>query len=617
MVLVAGGLSGCVNLPYIEPTRHAPPHQASKGSLEDAIGYADRSYDAYEAKITEELRRQQGLSTALIGVGALAIGAGLADAHRDVFKALGLGSATAYQLGSWNSNPKRLSIYIDGMKALVCAKAAVQPLRMSTEARALVRTSRGQLNAAVKVAAEAMKLAGPARVAPGEGSGLQPLQTELLGLQSDLEEARKQQQRAASVEQRADGAGAMLQQKVDDIRTILDEALLATQADPANLRVAIQGIAAYATQFNTDVSAASLAIAESLIAPTKGAGVLSGQKQSQTDSPERLAKAEAGLGAALGAVSGARIEVQSAVAELKGTIDRQFEGVAASLGGCGVDTSKFSTGLALEEATLQIKAGQTGPAEILIKSGTKPFRVDVSTVPGLVVKLSAEGGAVLVTADAKAEAGSYRFRVRDAANQSVTLTVIVTVEAAKAGGDAPLPGADKESLRLARPNLCNGLEQLGHARTCYLQQQLGVDVDGQVGPQTCKAFNRALGDKASSAAEGFAIVARQGNLQVGSPDEAYMNRLGGRELQSCRAALGKKAARDDGKGASVAHGKDADLSADQVRALAGLLGQEPVTDLGQLREALTANQRDSNCPGTHGVFTAAEVKRLQEKRKCA
>ncbi|MFG6463939.1 hypothetical protein ACG04Q_20355 [Roseateles sp. DXS20W] len=605
-----------MNLPYIEPTRHSPPNHVSGGSLEDAIGYADRSYDAYEGKITEELRRQQGLSTALIGVSALAIGAGLADAHRDVFRVLGLGSATAYQLGSWNSNPKRLSIYVDGMKALVCAKAAVQPLRMSKEARGLVRNARGQLNAAVKVAAEAMKLAGPARVAPGEGSGPQALQAELLGLQGDLEEARKQQQRAASVEQRADSAGAMLQQKVDDIRTILDEALLATQADPANLRAAIQGLAAYATQFNTDAMAGSLAIAELVVGPGKSSIPGLGTKQSLARTSDAASQPDASLGAALGAVSGARIEVQGAVAEVKGTIDRQFEGVAAGLGGCGIDISKFATGLALEESTLKIKAGQTAPAEILIKSGTRPFRVDVSTVPGLTVKLSAEGGAVLVSAETKTEAGSYGFKVRDAASQSATLTVTVTVEAAKAGVDAAPLSGDKESRSLARPNLCNGLEQLGHARTCYLQQQLEIDVDGQVGPQTCKAFSRALSGKVSSAEDGFAIVARAGNLRVGSPDEDYMNSLGASELQSCRAGLKKKAARDDGQADIAVNGKDADLSAAQVRELAGLLGQEPVTDLNQLRAALGDNQRASKCPDTKGVFTAAEVKRLQDKRKC-
>lgn len=617
VVLAAMGTSGCVNLPYIEPTRYAPVNQPSKGSLEDAVDYADRSYDAYEAKLAEEWRRQQALSTFLIGTGAAAIGAGLADAHRDVFKVLGLGSATVYQLGTWNQNAGRVGIYLDGMKALVCAKAAVQPLRLSTEARTRIRQAQQRLVRANTTAANAMALAGPARVNEGNPAAAQALLAELQGLQTDLEEAWKQHTRAASMDQRIDGAGAMLQQKIDQIRTSIDTALQATQADPASLRAAIQGLSAYTLQFNTDAQSGALAIAQGLIAKSSSGGNNDNlESLSRKTSPASGLAKEASIGEALGAISGARIELKGATAELRGTIDRQLDGISESLNGCGVDTTKLTTSLTLEETSIQLKEGQVRTTVIMAKGGTRPLSVAPaeSAAPGLTVTLSPEGGSVIVAADTKTEEGAYRFKLRDAAGQTASLVVTVSRDANPASS-----GDKKESL--SSSSLCGQLASLSPAKVCFLQQQLEVKVDGIAGDQTCKAFQAQMGQSARSTLEGFQGLASRSGLGVESKDSDYLKKLTAESAASCSKAKAANTAvpNKDAAAAKPAAGGDAavKLSQDQIGAMARALGQPKITTQEGLGEALRANQQANGCPDTQGLFTEKEVARLYSgKFKC-
>lgn len=622
VVLAAVGTSGCVNLPYIEPTRYAPVSQAPKGALEDAIGYADRSYDAYEAKIVEEWRRQQALSTFLIGAGAAAIGAGLADAHRDVFKVLGLGSATVYQLGTWNQNAGRVGIYLDGMKALVCAKAAVQPLRLSDEARLRIRQAQQRLVKANTVAANAMALAGPARVNESSAAAAQTLLAELQGLQTDLEEAWKQHARAASMDQRIDGAGAMLQQKIDQIRTSIDAALQATQADPASLRTAIQGLSAYTLQFNTDAQSGALAIAQGLIAKSSTSGVDTKESLSARGSSNVTPAKEPSIGEALGAISGARIELKGATAELRGTIDRQLDGITESLTGCGIDTAKLTTSLTLEESTVQLKVAQVRTTVIMAKGGTRPLSVAPveSSAPGLTVTMSPEGGSLIVVADTKTEAGSYRFKVRDAAGQTASLVVTV------AGDASPAPASDEKESR-SSSSLCSGLPSLSPAKVCFLQQQLDmkeVKVDGVAGDQTCKAFQAQVGQRARTMVDGFELFASRSGLKAGSSDSDYLKKLTAESAASCEkakaanAAAPPKDATTAKSGAGANGGKAVTLSPDQIGAMARALGQTKITTQEGLGEALRANQQANGCPDTQGLFTEKEVARLYSgKFKCS
>ncbi|HEY4081012.1 MAG TPA: hypothetical protein VGM81_09965 [Burkholderiaceae bacterium] len=607
-------LSACANLPYIEPTRHAPEAGAngSNGSLEDAVDYADRSYDAYEGKIFEEWRRQQGLAATLIGAGAIAIGASVGHAHRDVFTTLGLGSATLYQLGTWNTNAGRTGIYLEGMKTLVCAKAAVQPLRMSKDARSRIREAQRALVLAIKNASGAVALAGAARTNGGEDEVAKALQTELQSLQDDLDAALQLLARSASIDQRMDGAGAMLQQKIDDIRTVIDTALQATTpADLSGLRASIQGISTYATQFNGDVQSAGLAVAKSLLpASTDSSTTTANAQAKQADDAEALSPPPANVtaGQALGAVSAARFVLRGASAQLRGTVDRPADTVSIDLKTCGVDATKLSLPLSLESTSLALKQGQVHTGMFEAKGGTAPLQVVYldSPAPGLTVSMSPEGRTVVVVADTTTQEGAYRFKVRDATSAGVTLTVTVNAAAAPQAATAAQQSGGQ---------FCSELGQVSKAKACFIQQELQITVDGTAGKQTCSAFQRALAGK--TVTQGVDILARRSGISAIASDDSFMKKLNGQSLPNCNAGGAAKVVTKDTASAAPDSSAEAKLTAAQVRDLAAALGHPPVTDIGQLREALVQNQHDSNCASTKGVFTQAEIDRLGKHAKCS
>jgi hypothetical protein len=162
MVLLSVIISGCASNPYIKNTRpsakenlHPDAPNLEKGTIEYSLKYADDTYDAYEAKLSEEFERQQLVSDGLLTLAASALGLAAYGADTDAILGVGLGGAWAYQLGTWNSNKNRLGIYIEGMKALSCGKIAIAPLRISEEKLSNIKERGNALYTAIEEAANA------------------------------------------------------------------------------------------------------------------------------------------------------------------------------------------------------------------------------------------------------------------------------------------------------------------------------------------------------------------------------------------------------------------------------------------------------------------------------
>lgn len=268
VVLVALILGGCASSPYIANTRPVPPQPtgaagtesskvqapAGAGTLPYALAYADATYDAYQAKLEEEYRRQQQLSNGLLTLGALTLGAAIGNAHRDVLITAAVGGGLAYQLGSWNSNDGRLGIYIEGMKAMACAKAAVAPLRMSEATRKRIDQSERDLTTALRDAAVPLadttrwlNVAGASQVPNSETA--QTARTEITDAGARFNQANDLLKLPNGIGQKVDGAGAMLEPKIDTIRGLIDEALKGTLAKLSSLPKQISSISEYANIF--------------------------------------------------------------------------------------------------------------------------------------------------------------------------------------------------------------------------------------------------------------------------------------------------------------------------------------------------------------------------------
>ena len=604
-------LAACASNPYIERTRPGP--ELKPGNLDYAIAYADASYDAYESKLGEEFRRQQALSTGLLGIGAAVLGAGIGSAHRDVLVGLSLTGGVAYQLGSWNSNQGRLGIYLEGMKALSCAKMAVAPLRLSKDSVKAMEKAREHSIQAIDGVASAAGLTAQALASSSNADLSQAARAELAELKPQLDQANALLGLAAGMAQRVDGAGAMLETKVDQIRALIDGALNNTLAQLSALPQLIGSISSYANVFapglKLDAMFASR-ISAINAAPAPGTALA----QSAQGTTGALAP-PADLGAALGQLRAARIRLASSTAQLAGATDRPVAQAVQDLKGCGVDDAKLGHALALDRSMLSFVAGEAGTAVVSISGGTKPYSVSLLDAPakGLTVMAPAGGAVVTVVADASTVAGkSYLIRVEDSTHASVLLTVQIQ---AAAGGDA---GAQSASAS------CAGIEKLSRPEACLLQSVLGVTVDGAAGTNTCAAMKKNFPSAGGWSAVQPAVAKQKGLSAWPTDANTIYQHLSQGEVDACKksssGAQPVNATQSQGLGpvpadpAAARNEVEKRMSHDDIAHVGAALGlTAPArTFTPGLRDALMAYQRQAQRPAS-GSFDKDSLAELLKK----
>ena len=80
-------------------------------------------------------RSKQFISGAVLTTAAVALGAAASHAHRDVIIAAIAGGGFVYQLGTWNASKEHELIFLEGIQAMSCLRAAVAPYRMTSAGR--------------------------------------------------------------------------------------------------------------------------------------------------------------------------------------------------------------------------------------------------------------------------------------------------------------------------------------------------------------------------------------------------------------------------------------------------------------------------------------------------
>jgi hypothetical protein len=629
VIVTALSLGGCANNPYITNTRPVPSPeaaaaatQAARGSLPYALAYADATYDAYDAKLGEELTRQQQLSGGLLTLGTLALGAAVGHAHRDVLIGLGLGGGLAYQLGSWNSNQGRLGIYVEGMKAISCAKAAVAPLQLGPDARRRIGAAETAVGEALRPTASALSdttrwLAAAASATAANAALLQSARAEIADTNAALVQAGALLGRSAALAQKADGAGALLESKVDEIRRLIAAALNGTLAQLSSLPQQISSIAGYANLFAPGLqlgAAFSSRIDEinGQINKAKPGGTAEARSNRQPLSAEAAASPEDNLAVALGRLRGARALLEPQLAALSGAIDRSVSQVQADLSGCSVDSAQLSTGLTLDRSTVVLVAGQAGLARVGISGGTTPYVAAALDTPtkGINVLVPPGSAQVEVVADTGTVAGaSYQVKVEDSAKHSVLLTVKVEGKAEPAA-EPPAPATT-----------CRGFEGRSRALICLVQRAVGAKQDGGMGPDTCKSFLASdIGKSSSGLFNDDTLKQVLATAQLSSPasDEAIRAKFSSQELQGCGLSASNSESR---KTPNPAGRKDARndverrLSDDEIKVLSKKLQMPaPATALGdEFRRALASWQKANGLPDTQGELNDELLKKLMNQ----
>lgn len=491
-------LSGCAINPYVasqRPLRQAPERSDAPG-MHDALRYADGLYDAYSAKFSEEFQRQQALSGGLLTLGAVVLGLGAAKAHRDAFVGASLVGGLGYELGTWNTNPGRAGIYLDGMKAVGCAKLAIAPLNVGPDQMMRLDTRATQArDALVKTARAAgsttrwLSLTGPAAQNPS------PLQNaaaaELAELDGVIATANATLMRAASFSSRVRQAGPMLEGKLDEIARLVTGALNGTQANLSELPKAVAALKDYAQVFvpgldlgpalKNSVAAANTGLASSAEAADSDPGQPTDAK-SREAVPVRLTPEE-GLARALGALRASRLVLASAVAEVNGAIDvGTIDETRVRLASCTADVAAAAPPLALKRSSVSFTAGTAGTAVVEVTGGTKPVSIGLLDLPapGVTVSAVPGGGVVLVSAGTDAPAGrTFSAVVSDAGGATANLSIRIEAKPAASAEAA-------DGLPPARASTCVAPHDA--ASVCLMQHVLRVKMDGQWGPQSCSAL---------------------------------------------------------------------------------------------------------------------------------
>ena len=513
-------LTACASSPYINDTRPTslpasaqvmhiaaaakprPYSQAKPGSIEYGVLYADETYEEYRYKLIEEYDRQQLVSGGLLTLAAAALGLGAYGADIDVLLGMGLAGGLGYQLGTWNSNQGRLGIYVEGMKAMVCAKTAISPLRIDAPRLAVITARISDLRNAI----------GDAAMAAGDVTYGQAIVTmqgdkgtalvavadkELAEIAGVFKTANDLLARAASIEFKVENAGVLLEGKVGEIRALVTEALNGTLADLSKIREAIGSLGDYANLFAPGIDYASTlqnairggGADPKLIVFNAQSGEMGGQGKTG-DGDSSVAGAQAYLARSVGSLRAKREQLLGAMSLLKGVVEPiSVEAVKSGLKGCGIDAKRFGSVLTLDRTAVTFQPKTAGTALVTITGGTQPFSANLLDLPakGINTSLPAGGNLVIISAGDDTQAGaSYQIKVSDAAKQFATLTVSIAGESSPAAN-----GSKSGDTQPLAKNECSGFETLEREEVCLIQRFVGTPIDGTFGAKTCTALGAA------------------------------------------------------------------------------------------------------------------------------
>lgn len=464
-------LAGCAANPY---TKVPLPAAGQALTAEEALRYSNNAMEDFRAKRSAEFDRQQGVSGSLFLLGAGALGLTAYKAHKDIIGATALIGATTYQMANWNTNAARTTLYGEGINALACAQAVMAPVLFE-------RAPDDPVPAGIRDVKKAWEAAA---LASGEiynfsmsNGDLKPevraaLQAERLAANKQFNRADRaiaHAERYLALRQRAP---ADLKVHVDFVRESVDQAVNPTLADIQKLPEAIARLADYSSFFaglqppeSSESSAAAPAGKSTPTTTTESNDPGTGAAQGQPSQIAALIAKTNALRAAVTALDNSYARISSSATK-------------ANMAKCKIDTA--DTALQLVPETLDLVAGVASESTIDILGSTGLPRVSpVTTTENSPTVVQPRGNAFPVRVSEKTPPGTYLMQVEDQTRRSVMLTV--RIAAKPSAPSVTSPDANNP------PPKC---ESGGRSQTeiCLLQQVLGVEMDGNFGKETCKAF---------------------------------------------------------------------------------------------------------------------------------
>jgi len=620
-------LSACAINPYVGDVRPPrPATTAAPGTMAYAQQYADNLHGAYYGKLNEEFLREQRLSGGLLTLAAAGLLAATGHAHSDVLIGMAVGGGLAYQLGTWNTSRSRHDIYLEGMKAVSCAKAAIAPLNLQPAQIDAIRRRADSTRDAMDRASQAAGQLAAWRLGARDDVLRQIASEELADTQKAFRQATEVVARAASLEGDVNQAGNFLELQLNKVEDSVTGAINGTLADLRNLPAVIGDIAGYASMFQPGLQIEA-ARNGGLARAQRGSGTTAESGTLQRDAAERLPAAYEELYAA-------RLQMLVRAEELSRSLATVTpDQLKASLANCGVDPSKISGTLRLGSSSVTLQPG--GQASVGVFGGTPPYSVDPVGVlaNGLTIRRDPPA-SVVVSATTTAVIGTQRVTVRDSTNAEVALTVDVqpaTPDPRNAGTGA---GTGTGTASTAESAQCIHPTNMAREEICFLQKAVGATVDGRFGKETCSRLQATL-DTRRVNDQVIARLAQAEGLQPRPTVQDYRQFLQQHKLlAACHvpapAAGAPTAGRAESQPGCVAVADpgrcrvagarcefECGQSADQLRNVGRSLGLNPLPENfadSSLRHALAAFQKQKGLANTFGDYTQQTADALPPPR---
>lgn len=425
-------LSACANHPFVsweEPIR--PPNEPIP--LASAFDYADRARQSYEQALITEVQRRMQLSNSLIVLGAATLGLAAANYDRGQVLGAALVGGTAYTLGTWNASDPREQIYLEGAKAMICAKDAMLPLSAGA---AQVTAFRRHLNAlGQQIGRVNANLGALEALLPASGADdnlLEAARSEAAAARASLQTARQTLGAGDLLQTQRAQAGEKLISAVQSIRNLVDNALKKTVPNLSALPDVIRGLAKQASIF---VPGAGDVLAGGLAAVTKPA--LTPKIGPQSAGEEALARARAtandALRNALRDLKRSNLQLASAVSRVNAEVNAvNAARPLVALKSCGIEAD---TDIHVSPSQVTLLEKDTGTKRIRVTGGKLPYVARLLDTPAAIEVRSPFTGdsTVEIVGTDKTVAGTiYTVYIEDAAGNSKTVPVTIAAKAAAA-----------------------------------------------------------------------------------------------------------------------------------------------------------------------------------------
>lgn len=432
----------------------SPAPAGEPATMGEAVQKLNWFHAAYYEAVRGQTGQSQDATTGLVWLGAITAGLAAGQAHRDAIFGTSLLGGTTYGLARTQLDARRIDIWVSGMDALDCAKAAAAPLDIGTERVGALEDARKGL---VERRAEAQRSIDTAKVVLDEfaktptdkSAAAQIAITKAQEAVADVDKTL-----AAAIGLLDATRGKELSITVDRIHTGVTTAMKDLAVDPRSIKQLISGagsfgeifapgagigasftgaFAKYQSASATPAANANMPVAAMLV--EKNLNIAFGSKgKSQAPNPpvqpalptDEIEKAMKALEASIGAMGKAQTRVNSLLMNVN------LDQVSLSLKRCGVTGA--STALVLEPASLTFTSGTAASKGFMISGGTPPYVV--TALDELPTGLSPEfkGGlsdSVLVKITASAvSTGTYQLLISDSGSSKRTKQLSVTVQAA-------------------------------------------------------------------------------------------------------------------------------------------------------------------------------------------